>query len=172
MDDLEYGLPILIQRHKGSSNKNPLYREAIDEFHVVYGFYPRIISVDLGMDSAENNDDSVERGIEAYIQARDFGRRELVKTEKGKCFRPEYIPVNDPSFLERIADRRSKCERSFSRGKCGYRRDEMSNRGAREAEQYMLITGITTHLTAITAYHVGRTDLMRSPTAFSRIRLD
>jgi hypothetical protein len=48
----------------------------------------------------------------------------------------------------------------------------MSNRGAIEAELYMLITGITTHLTAITAYHVGRTDLMRSPTAFRRIRLD
>jgi hypothetical protein len=45
----------------------------------------------------------------------------------------------------------------------------MSNRGAIEAELYMFITGITTHLTAITAYHVGRTDLMRSPTAFRRI---
>ncbi|MEA2052289.1 MAG: hypothetical protein U9O90_05650 [Euryarchaeota archaeon] len=30
--------------------------------------------------------------------------------------------------------------------------DERSNRGAIEAELYMLITGITTHLTAITAY--------------------
>jgi hypothetical protein len=169
VDDLEYGLPILIQRYKGSSNENPLYRKAIDEFHVVYRFYPMIISVDRGMDSAENNDYSVERGIEAYIQARDFGKRELVKTEKGKCFRPEYIPVKDPAFLERIANRRSGSERSFSRDKCGYRRDEMSNRGAREAELYMLITGITTHLTAITAYHVGRTDLMRSPTAFCRI---
>jgi transposase len=67
VDDLEYGLPILIQRYKGSSNENPLYRKAIDEFHVVYGFYPMIISVDRGMDSAENNDYSVERGIEAYI---------------------------------------------------------------------------------------------------------
>jgi hypothetical protein len=48
----------------------------------------------------------------------------------------------------------------------------MSNRGAIEAELCMLITGIKTHLTAITAYHVGRTDLMRSPTAFRRISLD
>jgi hypothetical protein len=38
-----------------------------------------------------------------------------------------------------------------------------------EAELYLLITGITTHLTAITAYYVGRTDLVRSPTAFIRI---
>ena len=172
MDDLEYGLPILIQRYKGSSNENPLYRLAIDEFYEVYGFYPKTISVDRGMDSAANNEYSIRKGIYAYIQARDFGNRELVKTEKGKCFRPEYISVNDPSFLERIADRRSECERSFGRDKCGYRRDEMSNRGAIEAELYMFITGITTHLTAITAYHVGRTDLMRSPTAFRRISLD
>ena len=172
MDDLEYGLPILIQRYKGSSNENPLYRLAIDEFYGFYGFYPRIISVDRGMDSVANNEYSVDKGIEAYIQARDFGNRELAKTEKGKCFRPEYISVKDLSFLERIADRRSECERSFGRDKCGYRRDEMSNRGAIEAELYMLITGITTHLTAITAYHVGRTDLTRSPTAFRRIILD
>ena len=31
-------------------------------------------------------------------------------------------------ILERIADRRSKCEREFSRDKWGYRRDRMSNR--------------------------------------------
>jgi hypothetical protein len=48
--------------------------------------------------------------IHTYIQAMDFGNCELVKTEKGKCFRPEYISVNEPSFLERIADRRSECE--------------------------------------------------------------
>ena len=159
-------------QNKGSSNKNPLYRLAIDEFYEVYGFYPKTISVDRGMDSAANNEYSIRKGIYAYIQARDFGNRELVKTEKGKCFRPEYISVNDPSFLERIADRRSECERSFGRDECGYRRDEMSNWGAIEAELYMFITGITTDLTAITAYHVGRTDLMRSPTAFRRISLD
>jgi hypothetical protein len=74
------------------------------------------------MDSAGNNEYAAGKGIEAYIQARDFGTRELVKTEKGKCFRPEYISVNDPAFLERIADRRSESERSFSRDKWGYRR--------------------------------------------------
>jgi hypothetical protein len=49
MDDLKYGLPILIQRYKGSSNENPLYLLAIDEFYEVYGFYPKTISVDRGM---------------------------------------------------------------------------------------------------------------------------
>jgi len=66
------------------------------------------------MDSAANNEYSIRKGsytyIHTYLQAMDFGNRELVKTEKGKCFRPEYISVNKPSFLERIADRRSECE--------------------------------------------------------------
>ncbi|NOR77098.1 MAG: hypothetical protein GQ523_01405 [Methanophagales archaeon] len=39
------------------------------------------------------------------------------------------------------------------------------------SELYMFLTGITTHLTAITAYHVGRTDLMSSPIAFRRLSL-
>jgi hypothetical protein len=78
MDDLEYGLPILIQRYKGSSNKNPLYRLAIDEFHEVYGFYPRIISVDRGMDSAANNENSIEKGIYAYTQTTIEGMKCLI----------------------------------------------------------------------------------------------
>jgi hypothetical protein len=43
-------------------------------------------------DSAANNEYSIEKGIYAYLQARDFGNRELVKTEKGKCFRAVHVP--------------------------------------------------------------------------------
>ncbi len=167
--DLEYGLPMLIQRHKGSENENPLLIDIIEDFHEVYGFYPEIMSIDKGMDSEKNNEFCKDKGIEAYIQARDFGNKELIKTEKGKTFHPEYVEVTDPLVLERIADRRSECEREFSRDKWGYRRDRMPNRGDKEAELFMLITLITTLLTAITAFSVGRADLIRSTSAFKRL---
>lgn len=168
--DLEYGLPMLVQRHKGSANENPLLIGIIEDFYKVYGFYPDIMSVDRGMDSKNNNEYSKEKGIDAYIQARDFGNKELIKTEKGKTFNPEYVEVTDPRVLERIANRRSECEREFSRDKWGYRRDRMSNRGDEEAELFMLITLITTLLTAITAFYVGRHDLIRSTSAFKRLK--
>jgi hypothetical protein len=42
-------------------------RLAIDEFYEVYGFYPKTISVDRGMDSAANNEYSIRKGIYTYI---------------------------------------------------------------------------------------------------------
>lgn len=169
LSDLEYGLPMLIQRYKGSANENPLLIDIIEDFHEVFGFYPDALSIDKGMDSEKNNEFCKEKGIRAYIQARDFGNKELIKTEKGKTFNPEYVEITDPRVLERIANRRSECEREFSRDKWGYRRDRMPNRGDKEAEFFMLITMITTLLTAITAFCVGRADLIRSTSAFKRL---
>lgn len=167
--DIEYGLPMLVQRHKGSANENPLLTDIVEDFHEVYGFYPDLLSLDKGMDSEKNNKFCKEKGIGAYIQARDFGNKELIKTEKGKTFNPDYVEITDPRVLERIANRRSECEREFSRDKWGYRRDRMPNRGDKEAELFMLITIITTLLTAITAFYVGRSDLVRSTSAFKRL---
>ncbi len=167
--DIEYGLPMLVQRHKGSANENPLLIDIIEDFYEVYGFYPETMSLDKGMDSEKNNVFCKGKGIGAYIQARDFGNKELLKTEKGKTFRPEYVEITDPKVLERIANRRSECEREFSRDKWGYRRDRMPNRGDKEAELFMLITMITTLLTAITAFCVGRANLIRSTSAFKRL---
>ncbi len=135
--DIEYGLPMLVQRHKGSANENPLLIDIVEDFHEVYGFYPELLSIDKGMDSEKIN--------------------------------PDYVEITDPRVLERIANRRSECEREFSRDKWGYRRDRMPNRGDKEAELFMLITIITTLLTAITAFYVGRSDLVRSTSAFKRL---
>lgn len=167
--DLEFGLPMLVQCHKGSANENPLLIDIITQFYEIYGFYPEMMSIDKGMDSAENNKFGNEKGIGTYIQARDFGNKPLIKTEKGKTFHPEYVEITDPRVLEIIANRRSECEREFSSDKWGYKRERMSNRGKKEAELFMLITMITTLLTAITAFCVGRPDLIRSPSAFKRL---
>ncbi len=169
LSDIEYGLPMLVQRYKGSANENPLLIDIIEDFHEVYGFYPGFVSIDKGMDSEKNNKFCIEKGIGAYIQARDFGNKELIKTENGKTFNPDYVGITDTRVLERIANRRSECEREFSRDKWGYRRDRMPNRGEKEAELFMLITIITTLLTAITAFLVGRADLIRSASAFKRM---
>ena len=76
------------------------------------------------------------------------------------------MKIIDPRVLERITNRRTKSKKQFRNNKWGYKRDRMSNRGKTEAELYMLITMITTLLTAITAFYVGRSDLLRSSSAF------
>jgi hypothetical protein len=166
LTDIEFGLPMLVLCYKGSANENPLLRELLTQFYETYGFYPSMLSADKGMDSSDNNDFCKEFGISAYIQTRNFGNKELIKTEKGKTFHPDYVEITDPRVLERIANRRTESERQFSNDKWGYKRDRMSNRGGNEAELYMLVTMITTLLTAITAFCVGRSDLIRSSSAF------
>jgi len=52
-----------------------------------------------------------EFGISAYIQARNFENKELIKTEKGKTFHPNYVEITDTCVLERIANRRTESER-------------------------------------------------------------
>lgn len=167
--DLEYGQPMLIETYKGSSSENPLFRQVLDDFYAVYGFYPELVSQDKGSDSKENRRYCLARGIEGYLQTRDFGNGGVVYTPKSKCFKSEELKRASLDFLERIASRRSESERGHARNKWGYGRDRMPNRGENEAESYVLVTGITTLLTALTAYKVGRADLIRSPTAFSRI---
>jgi hypothetical protein len=166
LTDIEFGLPMLVLCYKGSANENPLLRELLTQFYETYGFYPSMLSADKGMDSSDNNDFCKEFEISAYIQTRNFGNKELIKTEKGKTFHPDYVEITDPRVLERIANRRTESERQFSNDKWGYKRDRMSNRGGNEAELYMLVTMITTLLTAITAFCVGRSDLIRSSSAF------
>lgn len=37
----------------GSSSENPLFRQVLDDFYTIYGFYPKIVDQDRGSDSKE-----------------------------------------------------------------------------------------------------------------------
>jgi hypothetical protein len=36
----------LIKTYYGSSSENPLFREVLDDFHAIYGFYPEMATQD------------------------------------------------------------------------------------------------------------------------------
>ena len=166
--DLEYGQPMLINTYYGSSSENPLFRQVMDDFRSIYGFYPKMVDQDRGSDSEANREFCRANNIEGFLQARDFGKGDVIYTPKGKCYRKEMLQEYSLDFLEKVANRRSGSERGNSRDMWGYGRRRMSNRGDAEAESYALITGSTTLSTALTAFKVGRPDLIRSPTAFSK----
>lgn len=167
--DLEYGQPMLIKTYYGSSSENPLFRQVLDDFHSIYGFYPRIVDQDCGSDSEANRQYCRANDIEGFLQTRDFGRGDVIYTPKGKCYKKDMLQDYSLDFLEKVANRRSGSERGHSRDVWGYGRRRMSNRGDDEAESYALVTGSTTLSTALTAFKVGRPDLIRSPTAFSKL---
>lgn len=45
---------MFINTYYGASSENPLFREVMDDFHAIYGFYPKIVCQDRGSDSEEN----------------------------------------------------------------------------------------------------------------------
>jgi hypothetical protein len=169
--DLETGLPLYSERFKGSRHEAPLAVGVLDGFCDWYGFYPQILVLDKGHDSDELVEQVEERGVEVYVQSREYLSQELMRisdywTVRLSRLRPE---AQNPVFLRRVFSLRTEVERNFARKKTCYRWDRMPNRGISEAEFYIAVCSITSLLTALTAYHVGRPDLVCAPKAFSRL---
>lgn len=169
--DLEYGLPLYSERFKGSRHEAPLAVDVLDGYYDWYGFYPEILVLDKGHDSDELVQQVEERGVDLYVQSREYLSQELIRvsdywTVRLSRLRPE---EENPAFLRRVFSLRTEVERNFARKKTCYRWSRMPNRGVEEAEFYVAVCSITSLLTAVTAYHVGRPDLVCAPKAFSRL---
>ena len=93
----------------------------------------------------------------------------ILKTETGTHFRGIYIPRVFHSLLGKIYDLRTTIERKNSYEVVGYNRSKMPARRIEWAKLFVSIGNITTSLTALTAFKVGRHDLIRAPTAFKRL---
>ena len=169
--DLETGLPLYSERFKGSRHEAPLAVGVLDGFYSWYGFYPQTLVLDKGHDSDELVQEVEERGVEVFVQSREYLSQELMRisdywTVRLSRLRPQ---AQNPAFLRRVFSLRTEVERNFARKKTCYRWDRMPNRGITEAEFYIAVCSITSLLTALTAYHVGRSDLVCAPKAFSRL---
>jgi len=168
--DLEYGLPLYSQVTFGSRHEGQLALGVIDGYHGWYGYYPETAVLDKAYDDEGLVQGLAQRGVAHYIQARDYGQEGLIRLNDYWNLKTEHLTSVKihPGFLKRILSLRTESERNFSRKKAGYGRRRMTNQGEREAVFYVTITNIATLLTAISAYHCARPDLVCSPTAFSR----
>ena len=168
--DLELGQPLYSHLEMGSRHEGPLGLAVMDGYRDWYGHYPDAAVVDKAYDSEELIQGLLERGVEPYPQARDYGQDGLIRLGKHWNLRTRYLSGVQlhPGFLTRIISLRTESERNFSRKKAGYGRRRMTNQGQREAVFYTAVTSITSLLTAISAYHCSRPDLVCSPAAFSR----
>lgn len=169
--DAVTGLPLYSERFKGSRNEAPLGLKVLDGYDSWYGFYPQILIVDKGHDSNPLIEGAKQRGVQVYVQSREYLSQELMRISEYWTVRLDRISSEDqhPVFLRRVFSLRTEAERNFSRKKTGYRWDRMPNKGIEEAQFYIAICSITSLLTALTAYNVARPDLVCAPKAFSRL---
>lgn len=92
-------------------------------------------------------------------------------TEKRTHFRAQYIPRIYHKLLGKLYNIRTTVERKNSNDVVGYDRSKIPARGSLWAKTYVSISNIATLLTALTAFKIGRHDLIRAPAAFRRLNI-
>lgn len=94
-----------------------------------------------------------------------------MKTEKDNRFRAQYIPIIYHKLIGKLYNLRTTVERKNSNEFVGYNISKTLTRGSEWAKTYVTISNAAALLTALTAFKVGRHDLIRAPGAFRRLNI-
>ncbi len=167
--DRSWGLPVYWDAIGANKNDNTIFRSTVNDGMKSSETKPIFMICDAGPDSHESNKLVLSYGIIPVIAARSNSVGDIIKTDEGDCFRGEYIPREYHRILGRIYDLRTIIERKNSNEVVGYNRSEMPTRGIGWAKFFVTISNITALLTGLTAYKVGRYDLIRAPGAFRKL---
>jgi hypothetical protein len=164
-------LPIYWDAVSANKNDNTIFRSTADDFLSSTDTKPIFLIGDAGPDSHKSNKVVIDHGVIPIIAARANSVGEILKTDSGNHFRGEYIPRMYHRLLGKLYDLRTTVERKNSNEVVGHHRSKMSNRGIEQARIFVSISNITALLTALTAFKVGRLDLIRSPSVFRRLSI-
>ena len=167
--DSWHGLPVYWDAVNASKNDNTIFQETINQCIKSTTEKPLFLIADAGPDSHPSNEVVIEKGIIPIIAARANSVGNILKTEKGNHFRAQYIPRIYYRLLVKLYNLRTIVERKNSNEVVGYHRSKTSTRGSEWAKIYVSIGNIAALLTALTAFKVGRHDLIRAPGAFRRL---
>jgi len=169
--DRSWSLPVYWDAVGANKNDNTIFKNTVIEGMKSTEKRPSLLLSDAGPDSHDSNKLVLEYGVIPVIAARSNSVGDIIKTDEGDCFRGEYIPREYHRILGRIYDLRTIIERKNSNEVVGYNRSEMPTRGLNWARCFVSISNITALLTALTAYKVGRYDLIRAASAFRRLEV-
>ncbi len=167
--DRSWGLPVYWDAIGANKNDNTIFKNTVIDGMKSSETKPIFIISDAGPDSHESNKLVLGYEIIPVIAARSNSVGDIIKTDEGDCFRGEYIPREYHRILGRIYDLRTIIERKNSNEVVGYNRSLMPTRGIGWAKCFVSISNITALLTALTAYKVGRYDLIRAPGSFRKL---
>src|SRR5674476_1185716 len=108
-------------------------------------------------------------GTMPSISTRPNTGRPYRNGETATNFRSIYIATQPHILLGKIYNLRTIVERKNSNEVVAYNRSKTPTRRIEWAKMFVSIGNITSLLTALTAFKVGRKDLIRAPTAFRRL---
>lgn len=169
--DSWWGLPVFWDAVNASKNDNTIFQDTVNQCLKSTTEKPLFLIADAGPDSHPSNEVVIEKGIVPIIAARANSVGNILKTETGHHFRAQYIPRIYNRLLGKLYNLRTTVERKNSNEVVGYHRSKTHTRGSEWAKIYVSIGNIVSLLTALTAFKVGRYDLIRAPGAFRRLNI-
>ena len=160
--------PIYFKMFAGNRNDILAFRETMEEFFVRTDYEWQVVIADSGPYSLQNMENMRSKGLLPIIRARKNLKTHPVRElKKGFYYNTEYIPKgwSDEYFLK-IYSFRPMIEQGNSYNTTYYNTYRMNTRGLESAIKLRSLIYILELLKALTAFKLGRSDLIMKPTAF------
>jgi len=168
--DWKFDLIVYYDVMAANRNDKVVFRQTYQVY--LAGGKPKFIYflTDGGAGASNENQAMVARsGSIPILRWKKSSKPNVIEVKKGLYFNTKHIPVHIIPHMGKIYNLRTGEERMFSPFGVVYKRTRMPNRGRKNALLFTGITAVTQGLTALTAYKVGRIDLIKKSTAFRDI---
>ena len=164
--------PIYFKMFAGNRNDILAFRETMDGFFQITMYKWEIVIADSGPYSLQNMKSMQHQGLVPVIRARkNLKTHPIRQLKKDFYFNTEFIPKewSDDLFLK-VYSFRPMIEQGNSYNNTYYNAFRMNTRGIEAAIKLRSLIYILELLKALTAYKLGRPDLIMKPTAFENSR--
>lgn len=165
-------LPIYFKMFAGNRNDILAFKETMAGFFQITKYEWQIIIADSGPYSLQNMKNMQHQGLVPIIRARkNLKTHPIRQLKKDFYFNTDFIPEgwSDELFLK-IYSFRPMIEQGNSYNNTYYNAFRMNTRGMEAAIKLRCMIYILELLKALTAYKLGRPDLIMKPTAFENSR--
>ena len=164
--------PVYFKMFAGNRNDILAFRETMTGFFQTPKYEWQIVIADSGPYSLQNMRNMQNRGLIPIIRARKHLKTHPIRQLKKEFyFNTDFIPEgwSDELFLK-IYSFRPMIEQANSYNNTYYNASRMNTRGMEAAIRNRSLIYILELLKALTAYKLGRPDLIMQPTAFENSR--
>ena len=164
--------PVYFKMFPGNRNDTVAFRKTLDEFFIISNYQWQVVIADSGPYCLQNMTYTQLKGLLPIIRARKHLKTHPIRElKKGFYFNTNYIPEGwtDDYFLK-IYSFRPMIEQGNSYNNTYYNAFRMNTRGIEAAIKLRSSIYILELLKALTAYKLGRPDLIMKPSAFESSR--
>jgi hypothetical protein len=165
-------LPVHFKMYPGNRNDNPAFRDTFQELQQLSLGEWSIVIVDSGAYSKKSLDFCIKNKTIPLIRARkNLKTHNTKELKKGYWFNADYFPPDwsDDDVLA-IYGIRPMVEKALAPNNTYYNASRMNTRGIENATKHRVLYYILDLLRAITAFKVGRPDLICKSRAFTLTR--